>query len=846
MVGLDSPRAASVLTWAPGIAALVGDRPIRVVGMGLVAGLLCGARLGGLGPFGLAFFFSTLPMGATSAVTALATVLVTAVMEPDKGPAVLGAVALGWALAGPAGGARMRRRADLLAAASVMAARLVASGLGLGRPPLWWVETLAEALLAWSLVRLWGPLVARLDGADSGGAARDHAQSDEGASPQPDRATAVQRGAGLVLGAALVIAGLERLGLGPMQPAAVAMAYLTLAVGTTLGPTPAVAVSVTSGLMLGLADPRWGPYGLLQAAAALACAAVAGSWRVWPSLCLVGVTAAGGLLAPTEGWGLAALAHAGTAALLFLLTPARTLARLERLAGHMVGLSWGPPAPTPPEGRLAVAWLGRRLSQGVARSERVVEALRAAYETAAADSSSLGPDPAGYVGMVQERACAGCPSFAHCWEDAAQASMLDVLAYLERAEARGRAEQEMMPPGLARRCIRPVKLAEAVEGAARAMAAMQAARHQSERQARRLLAQVDAARGILQTVARIATTQASALDLEGAQRLARYLAREGWPCREVVLSGSGARREALVALMGPCRGQHRCARSLERLLGEYEGVPWMAASVQCRHGADLSGGGGCEVHLVRRPLWDVEIAFATRTRDGEVCSGDSFARLQVGPALVALVLSDGMGSGPEAARESETAVRLAEAALAAGAGAAEAIQVANAVLLARAPDERFATLDVALVDLATGELELGKAGAYPTLVAYASGVERIEGRALPAGIVAALDVEPIRRPLEDGTVVVMVTDGAGELGEAAEGCLAGALEALRTKEAEGLAAEAMLERVMDRLDRMATGRWPDDVTVALMTARQLDLAGVPAYTGIGAKRSARAAASARR
>jgi len=205
-----------------------------------------------------------------------------------------------------------------------------------------------------------------------------------------------------------------------------------------------------------------------------------------------------------------------------------------------------------------------------------------------------------------------------------------------------------------------------------------------------------------------------------------------------------------------------------------------------------------------------------------------------------------MGSGPEAARESETAVRLAEAALAAGAGAAEAIQVANAVLLARAPDERFATLDVALVDLATGELELGKAGAYPTLVAYASGVERIEGRALPAGIVAAVDVEPIRRPLEDGAVVVMVTDGAGELGEAAEGCLAGALEALRTKEAEGLAAEAMLERVMDRLDRMATGRWPDDVTVALMTARQLDLAGVPAYTGIGAKRSARAAASARR
>ncbi len=846
MAGLDRPGVESVLTWAPGIAALVGHRPIQAAGMGLVAGLLCGARLGGLSPFGLAFFFSTLPLGTASAVTALVVVLVTAAIEPGKGPAVLGAVALGWALAGPAGSARTRRRADLLAAAAVAAARLVASGLGVGRPPLWWVETAAEALLAWSLVRLWGPLVARLGEGDPAGAARDRASSQDGAPLLPDGQVGVQRGAGLVLGTALVVAGLERLGLGPLQPAALAVGYLTLVVSTTLGATPAVAVSVVSGLMLGIADPRWVPYGLLQAAAAVACAAATGAWRLWPALCLVGVTAAGGLLAPTERWALAALAHAGAAALLFVATPPGTLARWERLARRLVGLSWTPSAPSPPAGRLAVAWLGQRLSQGVSRAERVVEALRAAYETAAADSSALGLDPAGYVGMVQERACKGCPSFGHCWEDGAQASLLDVLAYLERAEARGRVEPAMMPPGLARRCIRPVKLAEAVQDAARTMAALQAARHQSERQARRLLAQVDAARGILQTLARMAVTQAAALDLEGARRLARYLAREGMACREVVVGGTGARREALVALMGPCRGHQRCARSLERLLGEYEGVPWRAASVQCRHGAGRDGGEGCEVHLVRRPVWDLEIGLATRTRDGEICSGDSFARLQVGPALVGLVLSDGMGSGPEAARESETAVRLAEAALAAGAGAAEAIQVANAVLLARAPDERFATLDVTLVDLVTGELELAKAGAYPTLVACASGVERIEGRALPAGIVAAVDVEPIRRALEDGMVIVMATDGAGELGEAAEGCLVGALEALRTKASKGLAAEAMLQRVMECLDRMAAGRWPDDVTVALVTARQLDLAGMPAYTGSGAKRPARATASAGR
>lgn len=819
-------------------------RAARLLTAAAVAGVLSCARVGGLSPFGVAFVFSTLHLGAVGAAAALATVAVSAAVQPGRAPAVLGAVAMGWALVGPAAGPRTRRLADWLAAASVAAARLTASGLGGGRPPLWWAETAAEAVLAWSLVRLWRAAAA--DWLGPGGGAPE---GRGGPPPGGDPLSWLERTAGLVAGAAALEAGLARLGgLGPVQPAAVALGYLVLASGAVLGPTPAVAVSVLSGLMLGLAEPRWVLYGLVQAAAAVTCSAALGSRRVWPALCLVGVTGIGALAAPSSAWALWALGHAGAAAALFVLTPAGALARWERRLRELQGPSPRGAWPAAGAGRLTAAWLGDRVGRVIQRSQQVVEALRAAYETAAAGPAAVAPDPAGYVALVQERACAGCPSFAHCWEESAQASLVDVMAFLQRAEQEGRAAPDAMPESLRRRCIRPVRLAQAVEDAARTMDALHAARRLAALQTRRLLAQVDAARGVLEILAAVAAQQVRALDASGAERLARHLAREGLACREVVLGGAGGRREAVVSLAAPCRGPQRCARSAERLLAEYEGVPWVAVSVRCRHGAPAADGEGCLVHLMRRPLWEVECAFASRTRDGEICCGDSFARLEPAPALVAVVLSDGMGSGPEAARESETAVRLAEAALAAGAGAKEAIGLANGVLLARSADERFATLDVALFDLAAGELELGKAGAYPTFVVGASGVERVEGRALPAGIVAGVDVEPIRRPLEDGALVVMATDGAAELGEAGEACLMEVLASLRGEAASGHGegAEAILARVMERLDGMVGRRWRDDVTVALVRTRQLDLAGVPAYTGAGARRPARVAASARR
>ncbi|MBE3599513.1 MAG: SpoIIE family protein phosphatase [Limnochordaceae bacterium] len=833
--------------------------------LAMLAGvLLSSARVGNLGPFALAFFFSTLETGAVlSAAAAVGTVAGAALFAPAHGPVVLAAVALGWALAGPKGSYRLRRRRHLLAAPAVMAARLVAGGLGIGQAPLWWIETVAEAMAAAALAHLWSPVAAFLGGGGSaagpvGGAAAgaDGGSADgavAGAATRGQSAGLVERAAGLVTAGAALLVGLVPIGVGPVHLAAVAGPLLTLVTTASAGPSLGVALAVVSGFLMAVASPRWLLFALAQAAGALGAAALSGGRKEWAALSMAGVTAAAGLAASSAEWVAWALGHTLAGALLYLIMPGAWLVALER-RGREFGLPATPDggvagagamAATGPPGVLVAEWAHRRALEGVESAAGIVEALRATYETAAsAMDGTARADGPGYVGKVQERACRQCPSFAHCWESHANASFWDVLAFLERAEQRGEAVESDMPAELRRRCIQPFRLAAAVSDTAALMAAFKRARKGAETESRRLMSEVGAAAGMLRRLRAHLEESGLPLDVPAASRLMRHMARLGIPYREAVVAGAGCRREVVVRLREPCGAPHSCSRRVLRAAQESEGIPLAVVDEHCRHGPAPAGGrrdeAGCEVRLVPRAAWQLDVAFTSRTRWDQNSSGDTFRRVQLAPGLVAVVLSDGMGSGPEAARESTGAVRLAEAALVAGFDAGQAIQFANAVLLARSPDERFATLDLAVFDLVSGELELAKAGAYPTFVLRSGSVERLEGRAIPAGILQAVEVEPVRRRLLDGDVIVMATDGAAELGEAGESCLQHVLQTLGSARGE---AAALADALSSCLEQVARGRWPDDVTVAVMTVRQLDAPLLPAYTdagsGAGSRRPAR-------
>ena len=148
-----------------------------------------------------------------------------------------------------------------------------------------------------------------------------------------------------------------------------------------------------------------------------------------------------------------------------------------------------------------------------------------------------------------------------------------------------------------------------------------------------------------------------------------------------------------------------------------------------------------------RPRLRVERAAA-----GEV-SGDCHLICGVGGGRLLALISDGMGSGYPAARESATAARLV------GAPLELALKAANALLLDRFGEDMFATADAAVIDAHTGEAAFGKLAACPTLILRGGEVLRVPGGGLPLGIVSGVEPGMARLRLCPGDTVVMASDG---------------------------------------------------------------------------------------
>lgn len=151
-------------------------------------------------------------------------------------------------------------------------------------------------------------------------------------------------------------------------------------------------------------------------------------------------------------------------------------------------------------------------------------------------------------------------------------------------------------------------------------------------------------------------------------------------------------------------------------------------------------------------------------------------------------LSDGMGCGEEARRESALAVRLLERFLRAGVETSGALKTLNSALTLRAEvSESFTTIDLLTLSLRDGAAEVYKYGAAPSYVKRGARVRRITGSCLPAGLQSA-DTRPETTgfTLEKGSFFVMLSDGVADVND--DGWLMALLEKFQGDDPQALAS----------------------------------------------------------
>ncbi len=167
------------------------------------------------------------------------------------------------------------------------------------------------------------------------------------------------------------------------------------------------------------------------------------------------------------------------------------------------------------------------------------------------------------------------------------------------------------------------------------------------------------------------------------------------------------------------------------------------------------------VLLEAEPL-AVSVGIAALKKRGEKVSGDKGTYFKTEAGVLCVILADGMGTGDDAARDSEQVVAILEKFLRSGVDPAVAMKILNSVLLLRGGDSwGFATVDLMCVNLFTGETCFYKYGAAPSYVKNGRSIKRIAGETLAAGLPTGDGIAPdiVRMRLRPGSTAVIATDG---------------------------------------------------------------------------------------
>jgi len=156
------------------------------------------------------------------------------------------------------------------------------------------------------------------------------------------------------------------------------------------------------------------------------------------------------------------------------------------------------------------------------------------------------------------------------------------------------------------------------------------------------------------------------------------------------------------------------------------------------------------------------IGVASMRREGESVSGDKGAYFKTDSGQLYVILSDGMGSGSGAARDSSEVIALLEKFLRAGIPAENAMRLVGAALqMKNETTLASASIDLLSVNLFSGAAEIFKFGAAPTLVKTPGGVSVLKGESLSAGMRGKQENLPdrFRTRMEAGGTAVIVSDG---------------------------------------------------------------------------------------
>ena len=207
----------------------------------------------------------------------------------------------------------------------------------------------------------------------------------------------------------------------------------------------------------------------------------------------------------------------------------------------------------------------------------------------------------------------------------------------------------------------------------------------------------------------------------------------------------------------------------------------------------------------------IEKTVLTKTKNKSDISGDNniIQKLEDGKYMMAI--SDGMGSGKQANKSSNTVISMLKKLLSNGFDKEVSIGLINSSVNLNSTEETYATIDLSIVDLSNGNIEFVKNGACPTFIKSKKNVEVVKAVSFPAGMLDKIDLVVYDKDIKENDIIVMCSDGILESNKEYENkelWLKNLLEEIETEDIEKIANIIITEAMDNEL-----GIVKDDMTV---------------------------------
>ena len=413
-------------------------------------------------------------------------------------------------------------------------------------------------------------------------------------------------------------------------------------------------------------------------------------------------------------------------------------------------------------------------------------------------------DAAQILDQVVNKCCLNCGMSSNCWKRDFYKSYQYLFNFLIQIENEGSIKLESIPKAFAERCIKPEEMISSI-------------RYYYDLYRNNLTwrNKVNESRMIvcdqLREVSTVVSDLALQIDVDinfnrnMEELIIVALDTQGINVQDVVVA-EGESGISIDIKVPACGGKRDCIKHMIPIVNKVTNKKFVKKDMMCL----IKNHDQCNIRLKEAEKYQVATGVAKKTKSGTI-SGDNYSFIELKDGKLMIALSDGMGTGYKASVESGTTIRLLEKFLYAGFDKALAVKSINSLLLMKSNEETYATIDISVINQYSGEVEFVKVGAVATFIKYEDHVDVIKVGSLPVGILKNVEMEFVRKKLQDGDFVIMVTDGIldsnqGEINK--ERWLAEVINNINTRNPQKIA-----EEILDFCLEVNGGIACDDMTV---------------------------------